>query len=85
VKIKECDIYDQPIYKLGLSLKDQLKDKSIALQRDMTLPASRGCPIHYAIQHVYIYQNNIAVFINSYTTGFEGPDMRYLGITGKYK
>ena len=85
VKTKECDIYEQPIYKLELTLKDNMQDKSITLQKDAMLPASRGCPISYAIQHVYVYQNNIAVFINSYTTGFEGPDMRYLVVTGKYK
>jgi predicted secreted protein len=27
----------------------------------------------------------MAVFIDYYTTGFEGPDLRYIVATGKYK
>lgn len=85
VKTKECDIFDQPIYKLDLTLRDNTAEKTIVLQRDTTLPASRSCPIHYAIQFVYLYDAYIVVFLNSYATGFEGPDMRYLAVTGRFK
>ncbi len=85
VKTKECDIFDQPIYKFDLSLRDNNAEKTIVLQRDSTLPASRSCPLHYAIQFVYLYDTYVVVFLNSYSTGFEGPDMRYLAVTGRFK
>jgi predicted secreted protein len=85
VKPKECDYSDQTVYKFELSLKDNMEDKVIVLQKDATLPSSRACPIDYAMQHVYIYENAIAVFVNTYHIGFEGPDMRYMVVTGKYK
>ncbi len=85
VKTKECDIFDQPIYKFDLTLRDNNAEKTIVLQRDSALPASRSCPLHYAIQYVYLYESYIVVFLNSYSTGFEGPDMRYLAVTGRFK
>ncbi len=85
VKPKECDYSDQAVYKFELSLKDKMEDKITILQKDATLPSSRACPIDYAMQHVYLYENAIAVFVNTYHIGFEGPDMRYMVVTGKYK
>jgi predicted secreted protein len=85
VKVKTCEYNDQPVYKFDLSLKDKDADKTVFLQKDGTLPNSRSCPIDYAMQFVYLYEDNIAVFLNTYSLGFEGPDMRYLVVTGKYK
>ena len=85
VKTKDCDFADSPIYKFALNLTDKDNDKTTALQKDSRLPSSRWCPIDYAMQYVYLYEDNIAVFLNTYSTGFEGPDMRYLVVTGKYR
>lgn len=88
VKVKPCvDYTDEPIYKLDLTLKNVRKenDKAKILQSDKTLPETRNCPLGYSIQNVYTYKNNIAVFLNVFTTGFEGPDMRFMAITGVYK
>ena len=85
IKVKDCEYSDQSVYKLELLLKDKDLGKSVVLQRDSALPKSRSCPLSYAIQHVYLYENNVAVFLNTYHMGFEGPDMRYLVVTGKYK
>jgi predicted secreted protein len=86
-KTKECDYAedDYDIFMLDLSLRDAEQDRTIVLQKDATLPASRGCPVNYAIQHVYLYENYVAVFLNTYHMGFEGPDMRYMVVTGKIK
>jgi predicted secreted protein len=86
-KSKDC-AYAQEDYKvfmLDLSIYDHERDRKIVLQKDSTLPTSRGCPINYAIQHVYLYEDYVAVFLNSYHAGFEGPDMRYMAVTGKIK
>ena len=86
-KPKGCEYAedDYDVLMLDLSLFDREQNKTISLQKDSTLPPSRGCPINYAIQHVYLYEDYIAVFLNTYTKGFEGPDMRYMVVTGKIK
>jgi predicted secreted protein len=80
-----CAYADRPIFKFEMSLKDKTNDRTTILAKDGALPTSRSCPIDYAIQSVYLYENSIAVFLNTYHIGFEGPDMRYLVVTGKYK
>ena len=85
VKTKACEYEELPVYQLTLTLKDKKAETTTVLQRDATLPPSRGCPINYGMQYVYLYKTNIAVFLDYYTTGFEGPDMRYLVATGTYK
>ena len=85
VKIKECEYVDYPIYKLEVLLKDKATDTTTVLQKDASLPVSRACPMSYAVQYIYLYNDRIAVFLNTYHMGFEGPDMRYLAITGKFK
>ena len=83
--IKDCDYNDDPIRKLELVLKDNDADTTKVLQKDANLPASRACPLSYRMQYVYLYEGHIAVFVNTYHMGFEGPDLRYMVVTGKYK
>ncbi len=85
VKIKACDYSYEPVLKFELSLKDLRKNAGKVLQKDTNLPESRNCPHTYSIQNVYVYGNKIAVFMNVYTIGFEGPDMRFMTVTGKFK
>jgi predicted secreted protein len=85
VKLKTCDYVYYPVLKFDLTLKDVKSETEKILQKDNALPESRGCPHAYSIQNVYAYENRIAVFINVYTTGFEGPDMRYMVVTGNYR
>ena len=84
-EVKPCEHEELPVYRIALTLKDNKRDWTNVLQKDATLPPARGCPTRYEMQYVYIYKDNVAVFMNYYTTGFEGPDMRYLVATGKYK
>jgi predicted secreted protein len=85
VKIKECDYNSEPVLKFELSLSDRNLESTKILQKDLTLPRSRNCPYTYSIQNVYLYGDKIAVFINVYSVGFEGPDMRYMVVSGKYE
>jgi predicted secreted protein len=84
---KDCGYLgdDRDPQMLELSLYDREQQKDIVLQKDSSLPKARGCPTDYAIQHVYLYEGSIAVFLNTYHMGFEGPDMRYMAITAKLK
>jgi predicted secreted protein len=74
-------------YKFELTLKDNTghrNHKIQILQKDSDiLPKARNCPFGYKIEQVYIYEGKIAVFLNVFSQGFEGPDMRYLVVTGK--
>jgi predicted secreted protein len=59
--------------------------KPIALQKDFVLPASRGAAYAYALDRGYGLGDRIAVVIRYERRGFEGPDTRYLVVTGKAK
>jgi predicted secreted protein len=79
------DYLDLPVYKFSLTLKNGDEKPAKVLQKDESLPATRGNPIGYSVQNIYLYGNKIIVFMNVFTSGFEGPDMRYLAVTGVYK
>lgn len=88
VKTKPCaDYLDQPGLKFDLTLKNLRAENAAPkiLQSDKTLPESRNCPFNYSIQNVYTFKNTIAVFMNVFTAGFEGPDMRFMAVTGVYR
>jgi predicted secreted protein len=62
-------------------------DMTVTLQRDERLPQSRGCPLDYQIADVYTYYPEagppaFAVLVRMIQVGFEGPDGRYLAVTG---
>jgi len=71
-----------PVKIFTLILKNNAGDKK-TLQKDTSLPKSRGKVFSYRIERIYTYNKNvIAVFLNAYSPGFEGPNMRYLIVTG---
>jgi predicted secreted protein len=84
-KVKDCEAYEQDTFMLELMLTDQSTDTSRLLQKDTSLPAARGCALSYSLQNVYLYKGLLTVLIQVYTQGFEGPDMRYMVVTGKLK
>lgn len=90
VKPATCDddsgVYEFFKFELTLDSLDTNKDKRIeteTLQKDDALPKTRGCPTSYRMESVYLYKNKLAVFINKFSRGYEGPDMRYMVVTGK--
>jgi predicted secreted protein len=85
VKVKGCEPYEQDPFMMELKLTDNRADTSKFLQKDTTLPDSRGCALCYRIQDVYLYKGLIAVFMGVFTQGFEGPDMRFMVAAGKLK
>jgi len=40
-------------------------------------------PYGYRIEQIYFYKDNVAVLLNMFSQGFEGPDMRYMAVTGR--
>jgi predicted secreted protein len=57
------------------------------LSRDERIPGSRNCPLAYAISEVVTYHPPqgkpvLAVMISILSVGFEGPDRRFIAVTG---
>ena len=55
---------------------------------DKSLPESRGCPLRYAISDVIVHDGAdtsrvFAILISVFSFGFEGPDRRFLAVTGR--
>lgn len=53
------------------------------LQKDTRLPASRFCAFTYRLAQVRVLGKSLAVFVAVYRTGFEGPDRRWMVVTGR--
>lgn len=67
---------------MTLRVKNIHSGQAKILQQDKRLPASRGCVMRYRIQEVYVYQNQVAVFVNLFSPGFEGENLRFMAVTG---
>jgi len=66
-----------------LKLINDKTEQEKVLQKDDDVPKSRGCPLDYRIQSVYLYQQkSLVIFLNMFLPGFEGQSMRYLAVTG---
>ena len=58
------------------------------LHEDTSIPDSRNCPLRYNLADLVTYypaddSPAFAVLIRMQTVGFEGPDGRYLAVTGR--
>ncbi|WP_421983676.1 DUF2259 domain-containing protein [Roseibium sp.] len=59
------------------------------LNNDTSVPKSRRCPFSYRIERVFTFYPEkgpavFAIFVQMESLGFEGPDRRYLAITGRF-
>jgi len=73
-------------YRIELTLQDKSHHRDLevqVLQKDSSVPKARNCPYGYHIEQVYFYKDKLAVFLNMFSQGFEGPDMRYMAVTGE--
>jgi predicted secreted protein len=73
----------------GLNLERKSRP-TIHLSRDQTIPVSRGCPNHYGIAEAHALplpdgSHALAVFIQYFYTAFEGPDRRFIVVTGRVR
>ena len=71
----------------GLTLERKGRP-TIHLRRDQTIPDSRGCPERYGIAEAHALplpdgSSALAVFIQYFYTAFEGPDRRFIVVTGR--
>lgn len=73
----------------GLTLERKSRP-TIHLSRDQTIPVARGCPQHYGIAEAHALplpdgSHALAVFIQYFYTAFEGPDRRFIVVTGRVR
>jgi predicted secreted protein len=71
----------------GLTLERKGRP-TIHLNRDQTIPPSRRCPEHYGIAEAHALpladgSMALAVVIHYFYQAFEGPDRRFLAVTGR--
>jgi predicted secreted protein len=72
----------------GFKLTLTYHGKTRVLNNDTKVPSSRNCPLRYRIERIVTHFPNeappvFAVLIQMDSHGFEGPDRRYLAITGQ--
>ncbi len=70
-----------------LQIATQDGDETRKLHEDTSIPESRNCPLRYDFADLVTYypdgQNpKFAILIRMQTVGFEGPDGRFLAVTG---
>lgn len=54
------------------------------LQEDKKLPKSRAYPLAYSVRRVTAFKDGLVVIVSYTTPSFEGPDVRYMAISGKF-
>jgi len=65
-----------------LTVMNEYHQKPQILQADKAIPKSRGCPLGYRIQEVYVHNNqHLVVFLNVFKPGFEGQNMRFMAVS----
>jgi len=75
----------------GFGLTFERKGRpTIHLSRDQTIPAARGCPDRYGIAEVHALalpdgSTALAVLVQYFYQAHEGPDRRFLAVTGRIK
>lgn len=69
-----------------LTISNLTSSAESVLHEDSQIPQSRGCPITYRISDVAVPDvypaGKVAVIISVFKLGFEGPDRRFLAVTG---
>jgi predicted secreted protein len=79
----QCAAGEKKAGLLELTLENVRQKKTITLQKDTAVPKSRGCARDYRVYAVHVDASGaIAVFIEYQVPGFEGPDRKFLCVTG---
>ncbi len=79
-------MFNHPPAVMSLHMRNLSTNKSTALQVDRGIPRTRGCPYHYRIQNVYTHKrgrgNVVVTLLQFFSPSIEGPDERYLAVSG---
>ncbi len=89
VKSAKCEgmMFNHPPAVMSLRMRNLQSNQSIPLQVDRGIPKTRGCPYHYRIQNVYTHKRGngkvIVTLLQYFSPSIEGPDERYLAVSGR--
>ncbi len=89
IAVPQCKDLPSREHPSGFGLTLERKGRpTIHLNRDQTIPPSRRCPEHYGIAEVHALpladgSTALAVLIHYFYPSFEGPDRRFLAVTGR--
>jgi len=84
-----CRGMEQPLQGFRLTLADP-EGNAEAIHDDAAIPASRACPLDYAIADVVTYFPErrdpvMVVLVHVISQGFEGPDRRFLAVATSFQ
>lgn len=85
---ENCALFGESVGYRLLKIGTTADAQTILLHEDSSIPSSRGCPLGYQFAGVQTFFPKegsaiFAVMIAMRAGGFEGPDHRYLAVTGK--
>lgn len=87
IPIKAAEICGSQGDTKGFRLSRIADGKTMVLLEDKSIPKSRGCPMGYALGGVQTFSTDAltayAVLISVRQFGFEGPDHRWIAVTGR--
>jgi len=85
---RDCETYIGGMPKgFRLTITNRESTTVAVLHQDgQTIPGSRGCPITYRISEISVRDfypaRKVAVILSVFRPGFEGPDRRFIAVTG---
>lgn len=85
-----CEAFGASIGFRLLKIGSEDGDETITIHEDASVPESRKCPLRYDFADLITYYPQgaspvFAILIRMQTVGFEGPDGRYLAVTGQFE
>jgi len=85
-----CEVFGPSVGFRLLNIGTADGDKTVMIHDDTSIPESRGCPLRYDLADLVTYFPEgkspvFAVLVRMQKIGFEGPDARYLAVTGRFE
>ncbi len=91
IALPRCKKAGSGAHPVGFGLTLERKSRpTIHLNRDQTIPPARGCPERYGIAEAHTLPlpdglSALAVVIQYFYPGFEGPDRRFMTVTSRVR
>lgn len=78
-----CTTPDKGSKVITVTLKDFSSQQEVILYSERYPPHGRYCSYDFKIDKVITYRNNLVVVVSYQSPGFEGPDTKYMVVTGR--
>jgi len=84
IKDMPTDFGPAKMLKLSIAGLEEASGTVQVLQQDKRLPKSRAYPLSYQVRRVTSCKDGIVVIVSYTSPGFEGPNLSYMAISGKF-